>query len=98
MANSTLRYKFVELATVREDVIEAAVNEWVGQGWTFEDIRFITIDTSRRPTMAFLWFVRHDPPSPPPAPAEPPDGAEPAEPADVSDPESPSPSTRRRRR
>lgn len=94
MADLTLRYKFVELATVREDVIEAAVNEWVSQGWTFEDIRFITIDSSRRPTMAFLWFVRRDPT----APAEPRDEVEPAEPADVSDPESPSPSTRRRRR
>ncbi len=58
MPDSPLRYKFVELATVREDTIEAAVNDWVSQGWTFQDIRFITIDTARRPTMAFLWFTR----------------------------------------
>ena len=60
MADTPPRYKFVELATVREDTIEDVVNEWVGQGWTFEDIRFITIDSARRPSMAFLWFTRRD--------------------------------------
>jgi hypothetical protein len=51
-------YKFVELSIVTSETIEAAVNEWVAQGWTFDGIRFVTTEASRRPAMAFISFVR----------------------------------------
>lgn len=53
-------YKFVELSVVTEDTIEAAVNEWVAQGWHFDGIRFVTTEASRRPAMAFISFIRED--------------------------------------
>lgn len=53
-----LQYKFVELSTVTDDRIEEIVNDWVGQGWSFEGIRFVTSEASRRPTMAFISFTR----------------------------------------
>ena len=98
MGERPLIYKFVELSIVTSETIEECVNAWVAQGWTFDGVRFVTTEASRRPAMAFISFVRDDPPPPPAAPVEPPDAATPAEPVDVSDPESPSPSTRRRRR
>ena len=55
-----IRYKFVELAIVTDETIEAAVNDWVQQGWTFDGIQFVTTERSRRPTMAFVQFVRDD--------------------------------------
>lgn len=51
-------YKFVELSVVTAESLEEAVNEWVGQGWQLEGIRFVTGDGSRRPQMAFVSFVR----------------------------------------
>jgi hypothetical protein len=51
-------YKFVELSIVSDDMIEKCVNQWVSEGWTFDGIRFVTSDASRRPTMAFVSFVR----------------------------------------
>ncbi len=57
-------YKFVELAIVTDETIETTVNEWVGKGWAFDGIRFVTTDASRRPQMAFLSFTRDAPRAP----------------------------------
>ena len=57
-----LRYKFVELSIVTDETIEATVNEWVAQGWQLDGIRFVTTEHSRRPTMAFVSFVREEAP------------------------------------
>jgi hypothetical protein len=56
----TTRYKFVELSLVTDETLEACVNEWVGKGWTFDGIRFVVSDASRRPTMAFVSFIQLD--------------------------------------
>ena len=56
-----LRYKFVELSTVTDETLEATVNEWVEQGWQLEAIHFAMRDSSRRPAMAFVAFVRDQP-------------------------------------
>ena len=55
-----LRYKFIELSVVTDETIESAVNEWVGQGWQLEGIRFVTTEHSKRPAMAFVSFIRED--------------------------------------
>ncbi len=60
-------YKFVEVSPVTEDTLDQAVNEWVAQGWSFDGIRFVTTDASRRPTMAFVSFVRNPDEAPPAA-------------------------------
>lgn len=53
-----LEYKFVELSIVTDETIEEAVNAWVGRGWSFDGIRFVTTEASRRPQMAFISFTR----------------------------------------
>jgi hypothetical protein len=55
-----LTYKFVEVSIVTDETLEACVNEWVAQGWTFEGIRFVVTEHSKRPAMAFVSFTRED--------------------------------------
>ena len=55
-----IRYKFVEVTVVTDETLETVVNDWVQQGWTFDGIRFVTTDASRRPSMAFVQFVKDD--------------------------------------
>ncbi len=56
-----LRYKFVELSIVTGEAIEGVVNDWVGQGWQLEGIRFVTSEGCKRPVMAFVSFTRDAP-------------------------------------
>jgi hypothetical protein len=56
-----LRYKFVELSTVTDESLERCVNACVAEGWSFDGIHFVTRESSRRPSMAFVAFVRDDP-------------------------------------
>ncbi|MCB9575178.1 MAG: hypothetical protein H6709_24135, partial [Kofleriaceae bacterium] len=59
---TTVRYRFVEVATVTAAALERAVNHGVGDGWRLDDIRFVVAGGARRPTMAFVSFVRDDEP------------------------------------
>jgi hypothetical protein len=62
----SLRYKFIELSIVTEQTIEDVVNDWVGQGWQLEGIRFVTTEHSKRPAMAYVSFIRYaEPPHAP---------------------------------
>ena len=53
-------YKVVEISTVTDEEIEKILNEWAGQGYTFESIRFVNTEASRRPGMAFLFFIKQN--------------------------------------
>ena len=57
-----IEYKFVELSIVTDETIEEVVNTLVRQGWHWDGIRFVTTESSRRPQMAFVSFVREAPP------------------------------------
>lgn len=54
------RYKVVELSTVTDEMLEKTLNEVTADGWTFDTMQFAMRDSSRRPAMAFLTFVRDD--------------------------------------
>ena len=56
----SLQYKVVELSTVDESSLERAVNTWVRQGWTLENVQFAMRESSKRPAMAFVFFTRAD--------------------------------------
>lgn len=51
-------YKVLELSVVTDDSIEAALNKICNEGWIFDSIHFVTRENSRRPSMAFIFFVR----------------------------------------
>ena len=55
-----LKYKVVELATVSEDMIESALNEWTAEGWTFDGLHFAMRESQKRPSMAFVLFTRDE--------------------------------------
>lgn len=63
-------YKFIELSIVTDESIEDCVNTYVKAGWQWDGIRFVVTESSRRPGMAFVSFVREAPDEP--QPAEPP--------------------------
>lgn len=56
--NTPMSYKVVETSTVTDEEIEKILNEWTGKGWVFSSIQFVTAESSRRPKMAFVFFVR----------------------------------------
>lgn len=49
--------KVIETTTVSDDVLERLINEWQAQGYELDQIRFVTTEASRRPAMAFLFFL-----------------------------------------
>ena len=51
-------YKVVETSDVTEDALERILNEWTAEGWRFEMMQFAMRDSSKRPAMAFVTFVR----------------------------------------
>jgi hypothetical protein len=51
-------YKVVETSDVTDGSLEQILNEWTSQGWRLESIHFAMRESSRRPSMAFLMFVR----------------------------------------
>ena len=51
-------YKVVETQTVTDEDLQQIINEWVGQGWTFDGIQFAMREASKRPAMAFVTFTR----------------------------------------
>jgi hypothetical protein len=54
----SIRYKVVELSSVSDEEIEAALNQWTAEGWTFDAMQFAMRESSRRPAMVFLTFTR----------------------------------------
>ena len=56
----SLEYKFVELSTVTDESIEETLNEWTQKGWMLEGIHFAMRESSKRPSMAFVVFVRSE--------------------------------------
>ena len=55
-----LRYKVIEIAMVTDDELEKTLNQWTGEGWTFETMQFAMRDSSKRPSMAFVTFTRDE--------------------------------------
>ena len=53
-------YKVVETSDVTDASLEQILNEWTAQGWRFESIHFAMRESSRRPSMAFVMFVREE--------------------------------------
>jgi hypothetical protein len=53
-------YRVVELSVVTAEEIESALNATVREGWVFDSIHFAMWEGSRRPSMAFLLFVRKE--------------------------------------
>ncbi len=56
-----LQYKVVELSTVDEGTLEHAINAWSRKGWHLDGVQFAMRESSKRPSMAFVFFTRDAP-------------------------------------
>lgn len=52
-----VQYKIVETSEVTASRLEEIVNEWVLQGWSLDSFQFVTPESARRPTLAFVLFT-----------------------------------------
>jgi hypothetical protein len=43
---------------VTDESLESIINEWVGQGWSFDNFQFAMRESSKRPAMAYVIFTR----------------------------------------
>jgi hypothetical protein len=53
-------YKVIETSVVTDEEIERILNEWIGKGYAFESIQFVTQVSSKRPAMAFVFFTKNE--------------------------------------
>ena len=51
-------YKVVETSTVTDEEIQRILNDTTRAGWTLDTIQFAMRESSRRPSMAFIFFTR----------------------------------------
>jgi hypothetical protein len=56
--NGAMTYKVVETSVVTDEELERILNEWTAKGFVFESIQFVTSVSSKRPTMAFVFFTK----------------------------------------
>jgi len=54
----SLLYKVVEISNVDESSLERTLNEWVPKGWAFDGVQFAMRESSKRPSMAFVFFTK----------------------------------------
>ena len=56
-------YRVVEVSPVAEETLERALNDRSAEGWSFESVHFVMREGSHRPALAYLFFVRGEPPA-----------------------------------
>lgn len=55
-----MEYKVVETSIVSDEEIECILNRWTKEGYIFESIHFVVNDSSKRPKMAFIFFIKNE--------------------------------------
>ncbi|MFQ5513811.1 MAG: DUF4177 domain-containing protein [Myxococcota bacterium] len=53
-----IEYRVVETSVVTDEELERILNEVTAEGWVLDGIQFAMRESSRRPAMAFVVFVR----------------------------------------
>jgi hypothetical protein len=55
-----LRYKVVETSEVTDEELQRILNDTTVEGWSFDTIHFAMRESSKRPSMAFVVFTKHE--------------------------------------
>ena len=53
-------YKVVEVTPVTDEELEKALNRWTAEGYNFAGIQFAMRESSPRPGLAFVIFIKSD--------------------------------------
>lgn len=54
------RFKVVEVAPVHEESLEEVLNRLAPEGWELDRVEFVQPPGVRRPSLAYLFFVRDE--------------------------------------
>ena len=55
-----MQYKVIETSEVTGERLEEILNKWTEQGWRYDGMQFVVKESARRPSMAFILFVKPD--------------------------------------
>ena len=55
-----LVYKVVEVTPVTDEELEKTLNRWTAEGYHFMGIQFAMRESSPRPSLAFVIFIKPD--------------------------------------
>ncbi len=55
-----LFYRVIETSDVTAESLEIILNEWTQKGWRFDGMQFVVKESARRPSLAFILFVKED--------------------------------------
>ena len=55
-----MKYRVIETSDVTAEGLEEILNEWTSKGWRFDGMNFVVKESARRPSMAFLLFIREE--------------------------------------
>ena len=58
-----MQYRVVETSEVTAESLEEILNQWTKKGWRFDGMQFVVKESARRPSMAFILFVKKDDPN-----------------------------------
>lgn len=53
-----MEYKVIETSEVTGESLEEILNKWTAQGWRYDGMQFVVKESARRPSMAFILFVK----------------------------------------
>ena len=55
-----MQYKVIETSEVTGESLEEILNQWTAQGWRYDGMQFVVKESARRPSMAFILFIKGD--------------------------------------
>jgi len=53
-----MQYKVIETSDVTAENLEDILNQMSAQGWKFDGMQFVVKESLRRPSMAFVLFIK----------------------------------------
>jgi hypothetical protein len=55
-----MKYRVIETSEVTGESLEEILNRWTAEGWRYDGMQFVVKESARRPSMAFVLFVKAD--------------------------------------
>ncbi len=55
-----MQYRVIETSDVTAESLEEILNRWTAEGWKFDGMQFVVKESARRPSLAFIIFIKND--------------------------------------
>ena len=53
-----MQYRVIETSEVTAESLEEILNQYTQEGWKFDGMQFVVKESARRPSLAFILFVK----------------------------------------